>query len=111
MDNIIIFWTKTDDSYIKEKEIKLKEAEKYDCIYSFIKLSTGNYISTGLVKVKLIDGTSFEYKKIEDFGEPSCLLETSKKNVWVGNSPGCILIVDLELKKLKEIIDGIKKLK
>ena len=103
MDNIITIWVEKDGSYIKEKQIELKEAEKYDCIYGFIKLSNGNYISTGLSKVKLIDGTSFEYKKIEDFGEPSCLLESSKNIVWVGNSPGSILIVDLELKKLKEI--------
>ena len=103
MDNIITIWAEADGSYIKEKEIELKEAEKYDCIYSLIKLSKGNYIATGLTKVKLIEGTSFEYKKTENFGEPSCSLENSKKNIWIGNSPGCILIVDLELKKLKEI--------
>jgi len=79
MDNIITIWAEADGSYIKEKEIELKEAEKYDCIYSLIKLSNGNYIATGLSKVKLIEGTSFEYKKTENFGEPSCLLENSKK--------------------------------
>lgn len=103
MDNIISFWTEKEDFYFKEKEVKLKDTEKYDCIYSIIKLSNGNYISTGLTKVKLIEGSSFEYKKTEDFGEPSCLFENSKKTVWVGNSPGYIFIADLELKKLKEI--------
>jgi WD40 repeat protein len=103
MDNSISFWSEKDGSYIKEKEVALKEVEKYDCIYSFIKLSNGNFMATGLSKVKLIGASSLECEKNEDFGEPSCILENSRKNVWVGNSPGCIVVFDLELKKLKEI--------
>ena len=37
MDNIISFWTEKEDFYFKEKEVKLKDTEKYDCIYSIIK--------------------------------------------------------------------------
>lgn len=103
MNNTIKFWTEKDGSYIKEKEIQLKETEKYDCIYSLIKLSNGNYIATGFTKVKLIGASSNQYEKTVDFGEPSCLYENSKRNVWVGNSPGNLLVVDLELNKLKEI--------
>lgn len=103
MNNTIKFWTEKDGSYIKEKEIQLKETEQNDCIYSLIKLSNGNYIATGFTKVKLIGASSIQYEKIVDFGEPSCLFENSKRNVWVGNSPGNILVVDLELNKLKEI--------
>ena len=101
MDNTIKFWTEKDGSYVNEKEVELKETEKYDCIYSLIKLFNGNYIATGLTKVKLIGASSLQYEKNVDFAEPSCLFENSKKNVWVGNSPGIILVVDLELNKLK----------
>lgn len=34
MDNTIKFWTEKDGSYVNEKEVELKETEKYDCIYS-----------------------------------------------------------------------------
>jgi hypothetical protein len=103
MENSIIFWAEKDKSYIKEKEVKLKEVEKYDCIYSFIKLSNGSYMATGFSKVKLIGASSLECDKKEDFDQPSCMLENSIKNVWVGNSPGEIAVFDLELNKLKEI--------
>ena len=103
MDNSISFWSEKDGSYIKEKEVTLKEVEKYDCIYGFIKLSNGNFMATGLTKVKLIGASSLECEKNENFGEPSCIFENSRKNIWVGNSPGCIVVFDLELNKLKEI--------
>ena len=103
IDNSISFFAEKNGSYIKEKEIKLKEVEKYDCLYSFIKLSNGNYMGTGLTKLKLIGESSLECEKNLNFEQPSCTLENSRKNVWVGNSPGFILVVDLELNNLKEL--------
>ena len=105
MDNNIIFFTKDEktDSYKEEKKIKLEEKDENDCIYSMIKISNGNFISTGFTYVKLINSESMKSTKDIYFSQPSCLYEDSKKNIWVGNSPGSILVIDSELNKVKEI--------
>lgn len=104
MDNtLIIFFKENNGSYKMEKNIKLEEKEDSDCIYSLIKLSNGNFISTGFSLIKLIDSSSFKIEKAIDFSEPSCLYEDSKKHIWTGNSPGNIIIIDSELNKLKTI--------
>lgn len=38
-----------------------------------------------------------------NFSESSCLYEDTKKHIWIGNSPGAILVLDLEFNKLKEM--------
>ena len=63
IDNSITFWAEKNGSYIKEKEIKVKEVEEYDCLYSFVKLSNGNFMGTGLTKLKLIGSSSLECEK------------------------------------------------
>ena len=90
------------DSYKKDKEIKLEDKEEDDCIYAIIKISNGNFISTGFSFVKLINSVTIKSEKDINFSQPSCLYEDSEKNIWVGNSPGSILVVDSELNKLKE---------
>ena len=103
MENNIVFWKlEENDSYKKDKEIKLEDKEEDDCIYAIIKISNGNFISTGFSFVKLINSVTIKSEKDINFSQPSCLYEDSEKNIWVGNSPGSILVVDSEFNKLKE---------
>ena len=103
IENNIVFWKlEENDSYKKDKEIKLEDKEEDDCIYAIIKISNGNFISTGFSFVKLINSVTIKSEKDINFSQPSCLYEDSEKNIWVGNSPGSILVVDSELNKLKE---------
>jgi len=109
--NNIVFIAKDEksDTYKQEKKIKLESKDEDDCIYCIIKISNGNFISTGLSYVKLINSESFKLIKDIYFSQPSCLYEDSKKNIWVGNSPGSILILDSELNKIK-VLENIHKL-
>ena len=111
MDNNVVFIAKDEanNTYKEEKKIKLESKDEDDCIYCIIKISNGNFISTGLSYVKLINSESFKLIKDIYFSQPSCLYEDSKKNIWVGNSPGSILILDSELNKIKEL-ENIHKL-
>ena len=102
MHNTITFWTEEDDSYKKEKEVKLESKDDFDCIYSLIKISNGNYIATAFEFVKLINSESIKVEKDIKFSQPSCSFEDSKKHIWIGNSPGSILVIDSDLNKLKE---------
>jgi WD40 repeat protein len=104
MHNIISFWEmENNGKYKKEKDIQLEPKGDCDCIYCFIKISNGNFISTALATVNLIDANSIKVIKSIRFSEPSCSYEDSKKHIWIGNSPGLILIVDSELNQLKEL--------
>lgn len=68
MDNTLVFYnSESNGSYIKEKEVELEQKEKYDCIYSLIKLSNGNYASTGLTIIKLINSSLLKFKKCSIF--------------------------------------------
>ena len=88
MDDIMTLYYKEDNgSYKLEGGVGLEEKEDSDCIYSLLKLSNGNYISTGLSLIKLINSSSYQIENTIDFSEPSCLYEDSKKHIWVGNSP------------------------
>ena len=104
MDNTIVFWTEEENgSYKKEKEIKLKPKDDSDCIYSLIKISNGNYIATGFDLIKLLNSEANKVEKDIIFSQPSCSFEDSQKHIWIGNSPGSILVIDSELNKLKEM--------
>ena len=104
MDNTIGFFTEEENgSYKKEKEIKLKPKDDSDCIYSLIKISNGNFIATGFDLVKLLNSEANKVEKDIIFSQPSCSFEDSQKHIWIGNSPGSILIIDSELNKLKEM--------
>ena len=104
MDNTIVFWTEEENgSYKKEKEIKLKSKDDSDCIYSLIKISNGNFIATGFDLIKLLNSEANKVEKDIIFSQPSCSFEDSQKHIWIGNSPGSILVIDSELNKLKEM--------
>ena len=104
MDNTIVFWTEEENgSYKKEKEIKLKPKDDSDCIYSLIKISNGNFIATGFDLIKLLNSEANKVEKDVIFSQPSCSFEDSQKHIWIGNSPGSILVIDSELNKLKEM--------
>ena len=104
MDNTIVFWTEEENGgYKKEKEIKLESKGDMDCIYSLIKISNGNFIATGFDLVKLINSEVTKVEKDIEFSQPSCSFEDSQKHIWIGNSPGSILVIDSDLNKLKEM--------
>lgn len=104
MDNTIEVYNEDGEGLYKlEKEVKLPEKDDFDCIYALIKISNGNFISTGFDLVKLIN-PDFQVIKDITFSQPSCLFEDSKKKIWIGNSPGSILVVDSELNKIREIL-------
>ena len=104
MKNKIVFWTEEEDgSYKREKEIKLESKDETDCIYSLIKISNGNFIATGFDLVKLINSEVTKVEKDIKFSQPSCCFEDSQKHIWIGNSPGSILVIDSELNRLKEM--------
>ena len=104
MDNTIVFWTEEENgSYKKEKEIKLKPKDDSDCIYSLIKIQNGNFRANGFDLVKLLNSEANKVEKDVIFSQPSCSFEDSQKHIWIGNSPGSILIIDSELNKLKEM--------
>ena len=103
MGNNIVFFSKDEnDLYKEEKKITLESKNDTDCIYSLIKISNNNFISTGFTYIKLINSDSMKSVKDIYFSQPSCSFEDSKKNIWVGNSPGAILVIDSELNKIKE---------
>lgn len=90
MDNTIDVYNSDGEGLYKfEKEVKLPEKDDFDCIYALIKITNGNFISTGFDLVKLIN-PDFQVIKDITFSQPSCLFEDSKKKFGLEIPPGHI---------------------